>query len=445
MSTGNTITLCDFLSTRFAPIQAVLMSHLDTADLIDLKMTNKALKANISKTLENKDYNIDQKLKPFFKDPKAFRSVQAHCDAILFGAFARRFFGRISVPDNTLNIGVNANLEAMYAYLETEGYVKKSRSNDEAGENDDAGGEANEEDDDGDDKAYSAIYTKTLPSGARYGIVVMSCPTRPILDAVFQLGPTTAELNFVTWNKACSLVPAATFLRKEAYLIAKLGRGIDELDDEDISVKSVHWDQFSDDKPDDLKTLLRLRRVGDRETWTIKLNTDGVTPSNVPDAILKSTTFQIRLSNEDTNGPTARYVVGRKCLFDHPVLKYRYLTADQEEPDEDVMPPYSGPLLDLKDHLNDATVIELSKLKPKDRPEGSDELLRGELESLELLGNFTPPQGWKYYDDELLKHLDKAWEAQLVMEEKEKKKAEVAAEQEDLIGMLAKLLKAREG
>ena len=105
MSTGNTITLCDFLSTRFAPIQAVLMSHLDTAELIDLKMTNKALKANISKTLENKDYNIDQKLKPFFKDSKAFRSVQAHCDAILFGAFARRFFGRISVPDNTLNIG----------------------------------------------------------------------------------------------------------------------------------------------------------------------------------------------------------------------------------------------------------------------------------------------------------------------------------------------------
>jgi hypothetical protein len=52
-------------------------------------MTSKQL-SKINEELRHKDYDINRLLKRWFRDPIAFRSAQAQCDALTTGPFARQ-------------------------------------------------------------------------------------------------------------------------------------------------------------------------------------------------------------------------------------------------------------------------------------------------------------------------------------------------------------------
>jgi len=76
------ISLIDLLSPRYAPIQRVLLDHLNPGAIARLTCTCKAFGC-LWPTLMASDYNINHKLRYFFKDPREFRSVQGECGALL--------------------------------------------------------------------------------------------------------------------------------------------------------------------------------------------------------------------------------------------------------------------------------------------------------------------------------------------------------------------------
>jgi hypothetical protein len=81
------IMLSDFLNTRFAPIQEALLPLLDPTEIIALMKSSKALHDSLTRTLKTKEHNINAHLSQFFKDPRAFRSIQAAPDAVISGRY----------------------------------------------------------------------------------------------------------------------------------------------------------------------------------------------------------------------------------------------------------------------------------------------------------------------------------------------------------------------
>jgi hypothetical protein len=118
-------SLVDLLTCRYAPVQTVLIALLDVTDVIALKKTNKALYVEMADYQKNIDYNINQKLRSFFQDPKAFRSVQARCDALLWGSLGKNFLSRRRRSETRIAITLNEDLPLMCTYLKSDGYIKQ--------------------------------------------------------------------------------------------------------------------------------------------------------------------------------------------------------------------------------------------------------------------------------------------------------------------------------
>ena len=75
-------TLIDLLSPRYAPIQRVLLDHLNPGAIARLTCTCKAFRC-LWPTMLASDYNINFKLWHFFTDAREFRSIQGQCGAII--------------------------------------------------------------------------------------------------------------------------------------------------------------------------------------------------------------------------------------------------------------------------------------------------------------------------------------------------------------------------
>jgi hypothetical protein len=114
------IMLSDFLNTRFAPIQEALLPLLDPTEIIALMKSSKALHDSLTRTLKTKEHNINAHLSQFFKDPRAFRSIQAAPDAVISGRYVNRFF--IGSGDRLLIVHAGRNVDAIPTYLEADGY-----------------------------------------------------------------------------------------------------------------------------------------------------------------------------------------------------------------------------------------------------------------------------------------------------------------------------------
>jgi hypothetical protein len=394
--------LCDLLNARYAPVQTALMAHLDIIDIIMLKKTNKALYTDISHYLKNNDYNINQKLKPFFQDPVTFRSVQARCDALLWGLFARDFMSRRTGGSSSLLINVNDNLPLMCSYLESSGYTKMPERNGSS---------------DAPSKGLTVEYRNRLPNGLVKMVCICTDPAKPAVQILLDKAKLTPDLHLISWNKAVSLVPRSTYMDRGSYLLDVVhqvgARTLDFHERDGFNVKGIHWDSFATEPPKTVKMLKALRKIGDQHTWAIDLDTAGVTPPTVPDAFLQSTTFRLII---DKYGSTTRYRINAATFLAHPVLKYRYTSATRLDGFDSAPPNYCLAINNLDQRLHDATVIELTKMREADRPNGYDDVLARRTFAKNLRGEFTPPVGWKYYDEEVLRQLEKLWKEHMSLQ-----------------------------
>jgi hypothetical protein len=113
---------------------------------------------------------------------------------------------------------------------------------------------------------------------------------------------TTAELNFITWNKAYCLFPLATLIKRNCYptddFYEDIAEDLEELALEGLQPKCCPSTESSI-LPHHDASITDVRRIGDRYTLTMELDTEGVQTSEMPDGVIESATFQLYLQDQD--------------------------------------------------------------------------------------------------------------------------------------------------
>jgi hypothetical protein len=421
--------LRDLLSSRLAPIQDTLMSVLEVADIIALRQTCKAVFTEITDKLEMQDYNINLTLKRWFTDPIAFRSTQAACNALILGRLPFHFMSRRKSQHDVLHIACGEQTETMEGFLEADGYVKCLDSDAEEDEETSLEFKQYRSNENGACEYIMSLYEKVTNNGETSAILVYNDPT-PVSTLIFNTARTTADLHVISWNKAYSLYPQCTMLTKEAFLLnmideqicEELSEDFNSLSEDGIVAKGVHWSAMHDptNVPEELTP--RLRRIGDKFTWIINLNTEGISPTScVPDNVLQSSTFRMALPFRSSSFemPVSYYTMMVRSLT-APTIKYSYTYATTDEKDqynrEHNFMEYSNSISWLNLRVHEATMVEITKMKTQDRPAIYAQIfaLGVDVSSVDWNAvDIQKPATWKHYDDELLKQLHAVWMVEL--------------------------------
>lgn len=251
-------------------------------------------------------------------------------------------------------------------------------------------------------------------------IVTRGPPAQAILRGYY----TTAVVNFISWNKAYSVFPRATFLFYETVplkivsdfygrLHTKYSQRGWRMRTEAVKIYGGALLQPLRDSQLPLGDLTRHgnRRIGDRDSWVMQLgDTAGIIEAQrgssssssfqlTPDFVLEYSCFQVRGLLEQsqnlaymTDWGSARSALGvtiRAGVFQSHVLRHRYLTgfinAFWRELRETALQEVIGQLCKL-----DASRV--------------DDLVRGavpiQLDHNQLnMISFDHPIGWDYMDD----------------------------------------------
>ncbi|OTA84410.1 hypothetical protein M434DRAFT_36467 [Hypoxylon sp. CO27-5] len=360
------LTLLDFYPSREG-----IMHYLDTKDVLNLARASTAIRHNI---MDNY-WNINSKLARFIRDPTRFRSQLGHSDALISGSFALQFFERTTWLDSDLDIVVQdgKNLEGLAKFLTAvEGY-KMTEEQGPYKPTQDAyikevqtfmysmKGNANM---DGNKSAKSKIQ-----------LTVTHCT--PLL-AILRTYYTTAVINFISWNKAYSLFPRATFLYHETMPLKPVNEHFGQLHTKysergwRMRTQPITYDLFPGRKsPFGNKAN---RRVGDEDTRKIKLDTTFVDRPSKPD-------FVLEISAEVFKSPSLRYeyvypAIGQSIIFWTEIGKF----------------------------LSRNTIGQLMKMSLEEIMDAVDDSQPQDVCTYAL--DFEQPQGWDYYDDLIPKLYD---------------------------------------
>ena len=347
-------------------------------------------------------YSIDVRLKTFFSDPQAFRRVQAECNALLTGSFARAFFANELMPQRLCILVDEDGAASIRAFIETNGFpLEKNISL--IGPNN--------------DPLYQEISACDMYKCAANGRLIylfITTQTGVPLNALLCNSMSTGQLSFLSWNKAYALYPRHTFLEKETYLLQNIRdrlpntlwrQNMQDFANSGIKAKGLHWDEDSD-------PIAGIRRVGDQSTWTIGLNVSNIKLNHrpIPDAILESTSFAIRpytpVTHDSFGGHVSRYTMGATKTISSPILKYKYVVHEEPRENPEYQSAYFRKLQDIHRSLHDQLRIELMELPVSSHPAEYQDVMEGRLHMEDLKMDIIP-NGWTYYDDDLVKYLAK--------------------------------------
>ncbi|KAI1415796.1 hypothetical protein F5Y13DRAFT_186651 [Hypoxylon sp. FL1857] len=352
------------------PTRQGIMCYLGIEDILNLARTSSAMRHNI----RNNDFDINSKLARFIQNPTRFRSQLGRSDALISGSFALQFFERTVWLDSDLDIVVQdgENLNGLSKFLtEVEGYAMTT-----------------------DEQPYihtQSQYIKEVQTymyqmkenndsngnkGAKSKIQLTVTHCIPLL-AILRTYYTTALVNFISWNKAYSLFPRATFLYHETMPLKPVNEHFGRLHSKyskrgwRMRTQPITYDVF----PGHISPYgtSANRRIGDRDTRIIRLDTAFVERPPQPDFVLER-----NLASGISAG-----------LFKSPSLRYRYVH------------PTCGPLIifwtEIGKFLDRNTYGQLMKMCPGEVMKVVDNGLPSDVTPYTL--DFEPPEGWDYYDD----------------------------------------------
>ncbi|CBX91443.1 hypothetical protein IAQ61_010793 [Plenodomus lingam] len=382
------IALTDLLSGRFATIQENLHQYLNSANLVMLRGTSKRLRAEIDKYC---NFNIDARLNVLFKEPKAFRNLQAHCDAIIAGPFASYFFTRASKTHGKrviVLIFAEQHPLLLHEYLQQEGYSEQAfemadRLVERYGP-----------------RSYVKIGNESVQIRTHYH------PRHPgVQDFLQAFVYSTNDMAVITWNKAYHLLPHCTFVKRKSYLLATPSFSLSKMLRRQamlgLQICSLHLDQFDYDPPYDLQLLTWPRSIRDKYTWIMDLDTTGVTPSKTPDYVLESTTFRIRLPRLSElprpQFPINHYRLCNFYILHYPVTRHKYIVDFMPGRRNRPSPSDDPKLTLLANRLHDFTVIELLKMDSSLLPSRANDVIMGLMDARDL-EDFVQPPNWNFYD-----------------------------------------------
>jgi hypothetical protein len=211
---------------------------------------------------------------------------------------------------------------------------------------------------------------------------------------------STVVVNVISWNKAYSIFPDATFLERETFVLLPL---------DDSSKKAIvkygergwkNWTSSENQRPDEKelprslapKPTDQFRRVGDTKTWIVDLNIDSVGIPSTPDYVLEHACFiteELSWQASHHPGPSFRLWA---ILVENPILRYKYCEADRINFWDD-----------MKRKLDDLTKLEIEKLDAEDRPDWFTAFFavpdRQGHPNYRALDPLDKPSTWSYYDD----------------------------------------------
>jgi hypothetical protein len=231
----------------------------------------------------------------------------------------------------------------------------------------------------------------------------------------------------MTWNKAYSIFPVPTFLRHEVIPTKPLDH---EIGQELLRASKRGWrflvhdiDRDNDDARRDHKYgMEHVRRVGDRYTWTMRLDTTGVTRNETPDSVIEYSAFRVTGGRDDGRqkrgnqrcfgtvyGDHSYFIDAR--LLSSPSLRYNYTYGGSHE-----MLPYVHAMGfewdDIREVLDRNTLDQLWKLDKLTRDKFLENQILSDTYNEGMCGplrfNRTwfdkpcwikRPDGWDFYDD----------------------------------------------
>lgn len=329
-----------FHPSQYAPVRDRLLLALDCPSLVRLAQTSRDMREYILSA-----WNINIRLLRFFDDPVAFRSRLGQCDALIAGSFALQFFEGVTWRESDLDIEVRAgpNLEAMHDYLVSDGGYELSvdgkgrgtQANDRDPAAAAAGQAHNEKGRYGsrDVVECRSYYRRRGPSTVVKAqlIATRDVPVQSVLRCYY----TSCLVNFITWNKAFSVFPRATFAEHRTLPLKKLDARERRCHDK---YRERGWRMQRRPRLDAAGEFLARvgdehthRRLGDRYTWVMPLDTAGIAGADAftPDYVMESSCFQIYspwVLHPETTMDWCR-IHAEICVSS--VLRYRYVSSGQ--------------------------------------------------------------------------------------------------------------------
>lgn len=301
------IHLVQFFQDQYGPIRERMLLAFDAQGLLILSRTCKTLHKEITST-----WDINKRLLRFFDDPIPFRCKLGESDALIAGSFALQFFEGVFWRESDLDIEVQVgdNLEKMHQFMIGKGGYEISTKDNERGalvqaRNPDVQDEYLGPQNSRDVVEYRTYYRMKGTTVLKAQLIATSgLPVQGILRCYY----TSCLVNFITWNKAYSIFPKKTFVEHKTIPLKKLDdqkrrcyakyreRGFELQGKPRPLTKSEFVTRVGD--------YYSQRRVGDRDTWMIPLDTQDITPAT-PSHIFETNAFSISLRTPSPPGETA--------------------------------------------------------------------------------------------------------------------------------------------
>lgn len=244
---------------------------------------------------------------------------------------------------------------------------------------------------------------------------------------------TRASLIFIVWNRAYALFPQHTFLDKEAYFLDAHDYSLDphqSITDElatltAAGIRSMPANLDNECGPSHIKSLRRIRRISDKQTWTIDLDISEIKPHSGPGIdVIEHSTFMVSENAECSERNLRHYTLSAWKTFVHAIFRRTFMTVDVDHiPHEwGLERQYFVAVEKLSAEVDDLTRFELTQLPRSERPEGifEDDQVYPDYD-VEIFGckdvGRAPPHTWTFVDDFLIENLKKLWEDYETQEE----------------------------
>jgi hypothetical protein len=330
-------------------------------------------------------FNISGALKRFVKETDSFRSQLGRCNAMLSGSFALNFFHACEKKTTLLDVFVSEGSDVNYLT----NYLERS--------------ENYEHDTEVEMNQNSEVYSRALHPKIKIRI---TRTTKSPIQVILNSASTTAYTNVITWNKAYSIFPRQTLVDHKFFPLRSLddefGTELSELSLQGWTARDIIWPDHDKEKVDD---VVGIRRIGDKRSLVIPLDTESVVTPSASDDVIELTQFEI---SERFNSPSR---IGYDHRFGHTaiqnsatkstslqiqtktltssVLRYDYTTADNKW--------YKFAI----ERTQRWAWLELYKLKQEDRPT-QDTMSSPLISDISITADFEPPQSWDYADDQMM-------------------------------------------
>ena len=369
------LTIIDLLDGTRYEIFDGIVSGLNIQDITRLSRTSKKLR-ECMKLLYSTKWNINARLSRYFQNPLAFRSLQAKHNAIISGSFTTQFFTRQMWPKARFHFYVSQGP----AVAEFEEYLVKV-------------------------EGYKPLQGASNDTGTTFGkhtskdlYVRLTKVASTAHEYLLKQSSHTAVLNFISWNKAFSIFPHASFVEYKTYQLHDLN---DRTGDKLAFASRNGWETADTTSASGRvrdRELTGTRRIGDRKSCVILLDTLGVQPPNKPGLQLDLCEFE----SEVVEQPWIHRQVSLQRLsitfepFKSVLLQHGYTRSTSF--DTSFYTSFA------RSQLARLALIEYYKIPREKRPEvGNLDLMQW---SGEQPDGFQVPVGWPYKDRELARWLE---------------------------------------